>query len=468
MSLKNYPTEDTFSHVHNNILRWALKDYQMSVETNTRGGYLSWLTVAYDIICSPSNDLDFPELTEEQEQRLNQLHSLKRINHGEDPRAHDDTGWPITRNKLERFVDGEKSRSTRVHKQHRSDVWVRCVIRDFLREVGRLPSYFQEPDRELLFPAFALIDYFSTGHHKPHGMSEIDFTGTYRGKMTHEGESRPRILSFHLVPKREFYEVEESSSYEINAELKKIRGAGWAIILPFEGMLIFLKDKDGDIVTHRLYIAHSIRFIYEKLTELRLFPYQGRMSAILHPDQMMKKSASKSIPFIKDIPDSFDRLPISMKRLKRRTPRGEAALKLHYDETVISREQDMLKDNIDGEFQCAAAAGNLTKVETLINSVVEINKSVAGSGGTILHVIAEEQLIDIFKVIRRRPDLNYLVKDNEGRLPSQLAMNSEEDVGLGTFLKKKEMQQARREGIDYRMYAMGEDLGDGDKPKVTP
>lgn len=455
MILDNYPTKDIFSHVHNNILRWALKDYQMSKETSTRGGYLSWLTIAYDIICSPSNDLDFPDLTEEQEQRLDQLHSLKKIQRGEDTRAHDDTGWPITRNKLERFVDGEKSRSTKFHKRQTPEVWLRCVIRDFLREQGRLPEYFHEPELEQLFPAFALVNYFLTGQQKPHEVLAVDFTGTYQGRKKAEEENRPRRLGLHLVPQGGFYEVEESSFYKIKSESKTVRGAGWAILLPFEGMLVFLQDKIGEMIVHRLYIAHSIGFNGNQLTELTLLPYQGQATSLVQFDQSVKKGSSKSLFFIKEMPDSFDRIPISVKGLKKRTPRGEAALKIDYDVDSSSREEKMSEKNIDGEFQCAAVAGELAKVEELIDSVVDINLPMGGAGGTVLHVIAECQLIDVFNVIRKRPDLNYLVKDNEGKLPSQWAMNSYEDVGLGTFLKRKEMQQARREGIDYRLFAMG-------------
>jgi len=109
----------------------------------------------------------------------------------------------------------------------------------------------------------------------------------------------------------------------------------------------------------------------------------------------------------------------------------------------------MAKANIDVEFQHAVCAGDLEKVEALIDSVEDINKPIGGSGGTILHVIADEQLKDIFNVVRKHPGLNYLVQDNSGWLPSQSAMNSDEDVGLGTFLLKKEHQQAKKQGKDF-------------------
>ena len=81
-----------------------------------------------------------------------------------------------------------------------------------------------------------------------------------------------------------------------------------------------------------------------------------------------------------------------------------------------------------------------------------------------MHVVAGYQLKDIFKILRTRSDLNYLAKDHEGRLPSQLAMNADDDVGLGTFLLKKEQEQARREGKDHEnlsLYSLAVPPSDG-------
>lgn len=455
MTFEDYPTKEVFTHVQNNVLRWGLKDHQMSIETQTRGGYLSWLTVAYDIVCSSSNDLEFPDLTEEQEQQLDQLHSLKRTRDGEDRRVHDDTGWPITRNKLERFVDGEKSRSTGLHKRQTPEIWVRCVIRDFLQEVGRLPEYFDEPGLESFFPALVLRDYFSTNPPRPTDLQVLDFSGTYIESKKEDGENRPRRLSFHLAPQERFYEVEESVSYEGKSSPKVITSLGWATLPPFGGMMVFLQDQDKDEQTHRLYFLHSYVCKQKSHLELRLLSYQGQESAMIQPDTSMTKAETKSVGFLKDLPKSFDKVTVSVKRLKKRTPRGEAAPKLEYDEIRELKESKMVGENVDIEFQHAVCAGDVQQVESLIDLVEDINRRIGGSGGTILHVIADEQLKDIFRIVRKRQDLNYLVKDNNGRLPSQLAMNSDEDVGLGTYLKRKEIQQARRDEIDYQRFAMG-------------
>jgi len=454
MTLKETFTEEIFTRVQNTILRWALKDYQMRIESISRGDGSSWETVAHELVDSESFDLVVAKLDEEEESAYDQDHSSITSKSRLVLKGGDACGLSITGKKLDRFVDGEKSRSTKRRKRTTPEVWVRYVIRDFLSKIGSLPSYFNEPSLEAYFPAFVMADYFLTGLQPQHALIDVDLAGNYRGRKKAESENRPRRLGFHIGPQERFYEVEESSSYRVESGAKVIRGSGWATIPPFGGMVIFLQDQDEDDLTHRLYIAQSLGCKDQKLVEFTLFPYQGQETTILQIDPSMKKSEIKSLFFIKDIPESFDRVPISVKRLKKRTPRGEAALKLEYEENIESREERMVAENIDVEFQCAVCAGDMHKVESLIDSVVDINRRVAGSGGTVLHVVADEQLKDIFRILRQRQDLNYLVKDNGGRLPSQLAMNSDEDVGLGTYLKRKEMQQARREGKDYRAFAM--------------
>ena len=72
--------------------------------------------------------------------------------------------WSITGKKLDRFVDGEKSRSTGQRVRSTPEVWVRRVILGFLMEKGRLPVYFHAKGLDSLFPAFALVDYFAIGN----------------------------------------------------------------------------------------------------------------------------------------------------------------------------------------------------------------------------------------------------------------------------------------------------------------
>ena len=446
MPVREYHSEELFTRVQNNILRWGLKTYQWSIETNSRGGCLSWAAVAEEMVCSESYDLviaDYPEATKATQEQANKKFPKNT------PRNEEDC-WSITGKKLERFVDGEKSRSTGQRVRSTPEVWVRRVILGFLLEKGRLPGYFHDQGLNDFFPAFALFDYFSTDSKPNQPFHESDLSGTYLGKTTTEEILRPRRLRLKKFPHQQFYEVEEHALYRMESEPKEMEASGWAIIPPGDGLLMFLQAREANMVTHRLYLAHSIHFKQGQLKELMFVPYQGHRSTLTQLDQSMKHRQEESLFFIKQMPDSFDSVPGSVKLLKKRTMRGEAALNLDYYEDYAPREVRMPEKNIDVEFLYAVCEGNLPKVKQLIATVKNINLRVDGSGGTALHVVANYQLTDIFKVLRTRSDLDYLVKDNKGRLPSQVAMNSEEDVGLGALLMKKEREQARREGRDLQ------------------
>lgn len=464
MPLKEDQPVGNFSRVQNNILRWALKDYQMSVETSTRGGYWSWLDVEKELARSSSYERVVANLQATENFDLGPQNAKSKVQ----PLPDDADRWSITGKKLERFVDGEKSRSTGLRKRQTPEVWVRCVLKDFLHTKGHLPEYFNDPGLEPFYPAFALAEFFSTSSPSPNDLPVLDFSGTYRERNKTNGENRPARLGFCMDPQRRFYEMEGSTSHRGKSGPKLVRGWGWATVMPSGSMIVFLQNQDEDEITHCMYFLHSHGGAAKNLIELRLLPYQGPIAPMVKSGNVTINEGYKYVHYINDIPKTFDRVPSFVKALRKRTPRGEAALKLVYDDVSETEECNMVVEDIDIEFQHAVCAGDVQRVQSLIDSVEKINQRIAGSGGTILHVIADEQLKDIFKIVRTRRDLNYLVKDNWGRLPSQVAMNSEEDVGLGTFLIKKEMQQARRDRIDYREFAMRTASRDtlGPTPKV--
>ena len=126
-------------------------------------------------------------------------------------------------------------------------------------EKGRLPVYFHEKGLDALFPAFALLDHFSTGQQPHHPSDERDFTGIFQGKTTKE-EVRSRRLRLEKFPHQSFYEVEEHALYQTESVPKEIETSGWGIIPSCDGLLIFLQGKDEQTVSHRLYVAHSMNF----------------------------------------------------------------------------------------------------------------------------------------------------------------------------------------------------------------
>lgn len=446
-------SEHIFSHAQNNILRWALKAYQMSAETATRGGYLSWATVASEIVCSDSYDRIVAELQgPENSGALPSDTRSKRLV------PLDDTDrWSITGKKLERFVDGEKSRSTGERTCSNPEAWVRRVIYGFLHENGRLPKYFHEKGLDSLSPAFALLDYLYPGSEPGSSSTAMthDWEGSFRAKVKIEGDLCHRRFRLEKVSRQHLYEVEAWSVSGTSSVPKDIEMTGWAIVPPSNGLLIFLKDKAvTKTVMQCLFLAHSVSVRNGKVSQLRLGLYEFQMPSRAGFEQVSGKTPSESLCFLNALPVSFDRLPSPMKEFKIRRLRGEPALNLSYDDREDANAERMSEKSIDMEFLYAVCEGNLRKVKQLIDDVEDINIRVAGTGGSALHVVAKYQLKDIFKVLRQRTDLDYLARDHEGRLPSQLAMSSEENIGLGAFLIKMERQQARKKGVEYGTHSL--------------
>ena len=79
-----------------------------------------------------------------------------------------------------------------------------------------------------------------------------------------------------------------------------------------------------------------------------------------------------------------------------------------------------------------------------------VNAQDPDTGATALHYAAAMRARAIINWLAKRKDIDYLIRDNEGRLPSTLAYEVASDPVIGRFLVKKECEQARARGIDYR------------------
>ncbi|MEW5704407.1 MAG: hypothetical protein AB1781_07480 [Pseudomonadota bacterium] len=79
-----------------------------------------------------------------------------------------------------------------------------------------------------------------------------------------------------------------------------------------------------------------------------------------------------------------------------------------------------------------------------------INIKESETKSTALHYGAAYRSRPVIKWLIRFKELDYLVRDYKGRLPSVLAYEVANDPALGRFLAKKENEQARARGIDIR------------------
>ena len=79
-----------------------------------------------------------------------------------------------------------------------------------------------------------------------------------------------------------------------------------------------------------------------------------------------------------------------------------------------------------------------------------INVQQPNTLATALHYGAAYRSRRVIKWLIGFKELDYLVRDREGRLPSVLAHEVANDPVIGRFLAKKENEQARAQGVEIR------------------
>ena len=79
-----------------------------------------------------------------------------------------------------------------------------------------------------------------------------------------------------------------------------------------------------------------------------------------------------------------------------------------------------------------------------------INVQQPSTKATALHYGAAYRSRRVIKWLIGFKELDYLVRDRDGRLPSVLAHEVADDPVIGRFLAKKENEQARAQGIDIK------------------
>jgi len=109
------------------------------------------------------------------------------------------------------------------------------------------------------------------------------------------------------------------------------------------------------------------------------------------------------------------------------------------------REEEM--PSIGREFLKAVVRGNPRTVEVFIEEGMNVNYQDPKSGETALHAAAGARARQSVRVLLATGDCNYLLRDRQGRLPSELAYLAGDDPALARLLGNKERKQARAQGI---------------------
>ncbi|MEQ8164701.1 MAG: hypothetical protein RIC93_01350, partial [Alphaproteobacteria bacterium] len=90
----------------------------------------------------------------------------------------------------------------------------------------------------------------------------------------------------------------------------------------------------------------------------------------------------------------------------------------------------------------------LGNLKDALRDGANVNTRHPGTGATALHYAASMKARDVINWLAKCDGIDYLIRDNKGRLPSALAYEVADDPAIGRFLVKKQNEQARAHGID--------------------
>jgi ankyrin repeat protein len=103
------------------------------------------------------------------------------------------------------------------------------------------------------------------------------------------------------------------------------------------------------------------------------------------------------------------------------------------------------------QFLAAAEDADPKQLESLAARAAPVNYRDPRNGATALHYVASQGARPAFRALLKIGRCDFLVRDNQERLASELAGTYGQDLAMERLLLKKEIRQARETGvpIDY-------------------
>ncbi|MGQ4878897.1 ankyrin repeat domain-containing protein [Billgrantia sp. LNSP4103-1] len=104
------------------------------------------------------------------------------------------------------------------------------------------------------------------------------------------------------------------------------------------------------------------------------------------------------------------------------------------------------------EFLQAVERGNPDTVEAYVEAGMPVNYQDVKTGQSALHIAAAARARQAVRVLARQPGCNFILRDRQGRLPSELAYAFGNDPALSRYLTIREFRQAKAENkiLKYR------------------
>jgi ankyrin repeat protein len=100
------------------------------------------------------------------------------------------------------------------------------------------------------------------------------------------------------------------------------------------------------------------------------------------------------------------------------------------------------------EFVEAARECNAAKLQRLLDRNAPVNYPDPWDQATALHYIAAYRARPALRILLKSGKCDFLIRDGQGRLPSQLAREYGHDDAMARLLLIKEIRQAQARGID--------------------
>ena len=98
----------------------------------------------------------------------------------------------------------------------------------------------------------------------------------------------------------------------------------------------------------------------------------------------------------------------------------------------------------------AAQTGRHENLQTLLDQGAPVDFTDPATGATALHYVAAYAARPAFRVLLKSGKCDFLMRDRNGRLASELAGVYGRDLAMERLLLTKEIRQAKAEGIDPR------------------
>lgn len=132
---------------------------------------------------------------------------------------------------------------------------------------------------------------------------------------------------------------------------------------------------------------------------------------------------------------------------------------LNFSPPNINGDSDLMKeidktDTVENQPELiqALVRCDLEAFTKLVEAGADINEPETGSGQTALHYAAGLVRRPELRVLTARDDLDYLIRDAKGRLPSFLALVNGTDPAMTRFLDRKESKVAAERGVMLNVF----------------